>query len=73
MNIAINTISVTAYGIERTSQDEEVTYSFLQKAHFLVCNTLNVLLKQLILLDAWDLELVILFQQGESSAAISHL
>lgn len=72
MNFSIKRNFGTAYVTHRTSQDE-VTYSLLQKTHILICNTLNVFLRQLFLLNTWDLQLIILFQQGESSAAISHL
>ena len=54
-------------------QVEKLTYPFLQKAHILIRNTLNVLLRQLFLMNTWDFELVIFLQQGKSSASIPHL
>jgi len=52
---------------------EKLTYRFLQKAHILICNTLNVLSRQLFLVNTWDFKLVIFLQQGKSSASIPHL
>jgi hypothetical protein len=73
VNIDTTAISMTTYMTERTSQDEELTYTFLQKAHIPICSILPVLLRQLILLDTWDREHIILLKHGDSSTAIPHL